>query len=249
MLPGFRLLLTSVLLAASVLVFGLGAAALLRVTHEEFAAAPALRSLQTPASPVVAETPMPPPTIALLRVDPPVVASEDPAAEAQTDSVQTEAVQADAAQSEAVKTEAAQAEVTTPSPEPEGSVQAQTEPLANTPRLSAQDSAGNPAAPEQALAPVVVARTDPAAPVTQVSPRPDAVTPHRVIRRGKLHKHAKIIRRRRLALHRIRRPPPPPPQPPQPSPPDTTFFPLFGPTPQNPTYQTQTSTPINKPRS
>ncbi|MBY0383093.1 MAG: hypothetical protein K2W78_14390 [Xanthobacteraceae bacterium] len=248
MLPGFRLLLTSVLLAASVLVFGLGAAALLRATHEEFAAAPALRSLQTPASPVVAEAPLPPPIIALLRVDPPVVASEDQAADAPTDAVQAEAVRAEAAQSEAGQTEAVQAEVT-PSPEPAASVQEQTLPSANEPRLLAKDSAGNPAAPEQALAPVVVARTDPAAPVTQVSPRPEAITPHRVVRRGKLHKRAKIIHRRRLVLHRIRRAPAPPPQPPQPSPPDTTFFPLFGPNPQNPTYQTQTTTPINKPRS
>lgn len=76
MLPGFRLAMISVLLAASVLIFGLGAAALLRVTREEFAFAQALRTLQTPRSPFVAEAPPPPPTLALLRVDPPIVASD-----------------------------------------------------------------------------------------------------------------------------------------------------------------------------
>ena len=33
MLPGFRFLLAAILLSASILVFGLGAAALLRATH------------------------------------------------------------------------------------------------------------------------------------------------------------------------------------------------------------------------
>lgn len=66
MLPGFRLLAITVALAASVLVFGLGAAAFLRATHEEFAAAP-LRNLQTPASSFVVETP----TLAVLQVEPP----------------------------------------------------------------------------------------------------------------------------------------------------------------------------------
>lgn len=66
MLPGFRLLAITVTLAASVLVFGLGAAAFLRATHEEFAAAP-LRNLQTPASSFVVEMP----TLAVLQVEPP----------------------------------------------------------------------------------------------------------------------------------------------------------------------------------
>jgi len=67
MLPGFRLLAITVVLAASLLVFGLGAAALLRATHEEFAAAP-LRNLQTPTSNFVGETP----TLAVLQVEPPI---------------------------------------------------------------------------------------------------------------------------------------------------------------------------------
>ena len=37
MLPGFRFLFAAIALSVSILVFGLGAAALLRAAHEEFA--------------------------------------------------------------------------------------------------------------------------------------------------------------------------------------------------------------------
>lgn len=74
MLPGFRLLAITVAFAASLLVFGLGAAALLRATHEEFAAIP-LRNLQTPSSNFVAETP----TLAVLQVEPAIEEQAQPA--------------------------------------------------------------------------------------------------------------------------------------------------------------------------
>jgi len=74
MLPGFRLLAITVAFAASLLVFGLGAAAVLRATHEEFAAVP-LRNLQTPSSNFVAETP----TLAVLQVEPVVEEQAQPA--------------------------------------------------------------------------------------------------------------------------------------------------------------------------
>ena len=48
MLPGFRFLFATVVLAVSVLVFGLGAAALLRAAHEEFASLPSWRLAQPP---------------------------------------------------------------------------------------------------------------------------------------------------------------------------------------------------------
>ncbi len=41
MLPGFRFLFAAIILSTSILIFGLGAAALLRTAHEEFASAPA----------------------------------------------------------------------------------------------------------------------------------------------------------------------------------------------------------------
>lgn len=74
MLPGFRLLAIIVAFAASMLIFGLGAAALLRTTHEEFAAVP-LRNLQTPPSSFVAETP----TLAVLQIEPVVEEQIQPA--------------------------------------------------------------------------------------------------------------------------------------------------------------------------
>ena len=44
MLPGFRFLFAAIILSMSVLVFGLGAAALLRAAHEQFASIPSRRA-------------------------------------------------------------------------------------------------------------------------------------------------------------------------------------------------------------
>jgi hypothetical protein len=68
MLPGFRFLLAAIVLSLSILVFGLGAAALLRAAHEEFASIPSRRA---PPEPVFAQQ-NEAPTLALLRVEPPV---------------------------------------------------------------------------------------------------------------------------------------------------------------------------------
>lgn len=68
MLPGFRFLFSAVVLSMSVLVFGLGAAALLRSAHEEFANLPSRRA--TPEPMFARLTDDPPSTLALLRVDP-----------------------------------------------------------------------------------------------------------------------------------------------------------------------------------
>ena len=48
MLPGFRFLFAAIILSMSILVFGLGAAALLRTAHEEFAANPTWRAAPEP---------------------------------------------------------------------------------------------------------------------------------------------------------------------------------------------------------
>ena len=76
MLPGFRFLFTAIVLSMSVLIFGLGAAALLRAAHEEFANLPSRRVLSEPPT-FARRNDGPPPTLALLRVDPPV--AEKPA--------------------------------------------------------------------------------------------------------------------------------------------------------------------------
>jgi hypothetical protein len=67
MLPGFRFLFVTVVLAGAVLIFGLGAAALLRAAHEEFASLPSWRT----APPLPAQRADP--TLALLRVETPAI--------------------------------------------------------------------------------------------------------------------------------------------------------------------------------
>jgi hypothetical protein len=84
MLPGFRFLLAAIVLSSSLLVFGLGAAALLRTAHEEFAANPTWRA--PPETRFAASEPAKPPVLAMLRVDSPATEqpklSDDPATSA-----------------------------------------------------------------------------------------------------------------------------------------------------------------------
>jgi len=75
MLPGFRFLFTAIVLSMSVLIFGLGAAALLRAAHEEFANLPSRRATPEPMFARLNDDQ--PPTLALLRIDPPL--AEKPA--------------------------------------------------------------------------------------------------------------------------------------------------------------------------
>lgn len=67
MLPGFRFLFATVVLAVSVLIFGLGAAALLRAAHEEFVSLPSWRLAQQPV--LAPQFEMSGPTLAMLRVE------------------------------------------------------------------------------------------------------------------------------------------------------------------------------------
>jgi len=66
MLPGFRFVLAAILLSLSILVFGLGAAALLRSAHQQFASIPAR---QPPPEQIFVQQSDVPLTLALLRVD------------------------------------------------------------------------------------------------------------------------------------------------------------------------------------
>jgi hypothetical protein len=89
MLPGLRFLFVAIVLSMSVLVFGLGAAALLRAAHEEFASVPSWR----PPPETIFAQPNPnneaaKPVLAMLRVDPPV---EEPKAPDDQDSETTPA--------------------------------------------------------------------------------------------------------------------------------------------------------------
>ncbi|WP_197087147.1 hypothetical protein [Bradyrhizobium sp. LTSP857] len=69
MLPGFRFLLAAILLSTSILVFGLGAAALLRATHEQYVSNPSWRN--GPQEQVFAQASEPAqPVLAALRAEP-----------------------------------------------------------------------------------------------------------------------------------------------------------------------------------
>src|SRR5258707_1063323 len=68
MLPSFRFLFAAILFSMSILVFGLGAAALLRTAHEEFASNPFWHA--APETTFAQQSEATRPVLALLRVDP-----------------------------------------------------------------------------------------------------------------------------------------------------------------------------------
>ncbi|MGY0572159.1 hypothetical protein ACTGJ9_014760 [Bradyrhizobium sp. RDM12] len=85
MLPGLRFLLAAILLSASILVFGLGAASLLRASHEQYVSNPSWRN--GPQEQVFAQASEPAqPVLAALRVEP-VAADTNEAAPAMQDQV------------------------------------------------------------------------------------------------------------------------------------------------------------------
>src|SRR4051812_25330732 len=65
MLPGFRFLFAAIALSISILVFSLGAAALLRAAHQEFASMPRLIAAET----VFAQRNETEPALAMLHAD------------------------------------------------------------------------------------------------------------------------------------------------------------------------------------
>ncbi|PYF05113.1 hypothetical protein BJ122_102339 [Rhodopseudomonas faecalis] len=116
MLPGLRFLFAAVVLSLSMLVFGLGAAALLRASHDRFVSTPKIRSAPPPLLAQHAEPATP--TLSLLRV-------EDPAAA--TDSALATATDAVAAESTLTPedTQAAHSIAAAPSAQPEDLKQAE----------------------------------------------------------------------------------------------------------------------------
>jgi len=77
MLPGFRFLLAAILLSTSILVFGLGAAALLRASHEQYVSNPSWRN--GPQEKVFAQVSEPAqPVLAALRAEPEAAAEPTP---------------------------------------------------------------------------------------------------------------------------------------------------------------------------
>ena len=114
MLPGFRFLFAAIVLSMSVMVFGLGAASLLRAAHEQFASIPSRRPtpepvFAQPSEPVV-------PTLALLRFEPPVAekAPDNAAAISPSETETPAAPAADAAPAEPEKSAALNPEEAAP---------------------------------------------------------------------------------------------------------------------------------------
>jgi hypothetical protein len=75
MLPGFRLVCAAAVLSVSLVIFGLGAAALLRASHEKFASLPSLRPLLGAGRPNEAALP----TLAMLRLEAPAATPQEQA--------------------------------------------------------------------------------------------------------------------------------------------------------------------------
>jgi hypothetical protein len=166
MLPGFRFLFAAIILSMSVLVFGLGAAALLRAAHEEFASLPSRR---IPPEPFFARRNDQIPTLALLRVEPEVAekpSAEDAAAAAQ------EIVKEIAPDIPAPAEQAADAEPLQPEQQaalnPEQPAQAEAAAGPETPATEA--IAQTPAAPAEAESPVANAEANLAAIVEAPEP-------------------------------------------------------------------------------
>ena len=79
MLPSFRFLFAAIVFSMSILIFGLGAAALLRTAHEEFASNPFWHTAAEKTFPQQSEPTRP--VLALLRVDPVPAEQEVPPVE------------------------------------------------------------------------------------------------------------------------------------------------------------------------
>ena len=154
MLPGFRFLFVAIVLSLSILVFGLGAAALLRAAHEEFASTPSWH--QAPETIFAQHPEATRPVLAVLRVEP--VAGEQKA----TDNTAAEPATNVAAPVEQVPSVAAPA-----APERMATLEPEQGPTPETakPEVAVSESpAPNEATPAAADAPVAADTASTAAP-------------------------------------------------------------------------------------
>ncbi|WP_129268116.1 hypothetical protein [Bradyrhizobium betae] len=162
MLPGFRFLLAAILLSTSILVFGLGAASLLRASHEQYVSNPSWRN--GPQEQVFTQASEPAqPVLAALRVEP--VANEaTPAMQDQVPSIGLPAVETSPEQMAAVTLEAkAQPQVAAIAPVLEAAP-----PVAETPVPEPAKSEAAPPAPADTLT-----LADTTASITTKTPAPE----------------------------------------------------------------------------
>jgi hypothetical protein len=170
MLPGFRFLFAAIMLSMSLLVFGLGAAALLRAAHESFASNSSWRATPEVAFAQHTES-RPPAVLAALRLDtspmekaaeqaPPIAASTEPAspiaepaapqqvaALKPADAPPAEIAKTDGVKIDGVKTDGVKAEAPPPAaenPAPEAATPPAMEKIASndTPAMAADTPAG-----------------------------------------------------------------------------------------------------------
>jgi hypothetical protein len=183
MLPGIRFLLAAILLSMSILIFGLGAAALLRAAHEEVASVPTRRILPEP---VFAQQPeAPAAALAMLRIEPaaPAKAPDDapaaiPAPEPALEAAPVPAVETD--KLAALKTDdiaPAEAERSEAAAKPEAALNSETA-ATETPPLLPAAAAEPPPATETKLASLDAAPSPPTegAPVPSVTSDASATT-------------------------------------------------------------------------
>jgi hypothetical protein len=215
MLPGFRFLFAAIVLSMSMLVFGLGAAALLRAAHEEFASTPSWHP--PPETVFTQQAEATGPVLAMLHVDPPAAApAQQPATismPAETESTAAPPPQdplpPEVAKPEAPVAESPAQDESTPAPAVSSAAAEETKVAASEQALPPASEAA-PAAPEQANVPapadVNVAATKIAAldsPSTNIEAQPPAKTAVAKQEKNPIRKRMQVRRanrNRRIAL-------------------------------------------------
>ena len=194
MLPSFRFLFAAIVFSMSILVFGLGAAALLRTAHEEFASNPFWHGPPEKTFPQQSEPTGP--VLALLRVEPLPVPDDVPSVAMPVEPAAVPSVAAEPENIAALGQEnSSQPESAPPeTPVPEGPVQSETAPaqveavpgetkLATTEEASspaneaaptASDETSAPALPEAGIAVTKIAALDAPAVAIEAKPPPKA---------------------------------------------------------------------------
>ncbi|EJN10709.1 hypothetical protein PMI42_05964 [Bradyrhizobium sp. YR681] len=114
MLPGFRFLFAAILLSTSILVFGLGAASLLRATHQQYVSAPPWRN--GPQEQVFAQAPEP--VLAALRAEPEPAEPTAPSLRDQVPTIGLPASESEQAAAVTTETQPQTAEAAPPAAEP-----------------------------------------------------------------------------------------------------------------------------------
>jgi hypothetical protein len=172
MLPGFRFLFTAIMLSMSILVFGLGAAALLRAAHEEFASNPTWRA--PPETMFAQQAEAAAPALAMLQIEPPA------AAQKATDDIPAIAatIEAETLKESSVP-EAAKSETPVPqSPAQSEATSAQADaPADDTTKITAPDTETRIASSEQAPPPQILPPVSETASVAAAPAAPTQASP------------------------------------------------------------------------